>query len=60
LTPEEGAKTIIYLASSPEIDGITGKYFQKCKQVMPTAEAQNDADAQKLWDISLQLTGGSL
>jgi NAD(P)-dependent dehydrogenase (short-subunit alcohol dehydrogenase family) len=59
LTPEEGAKTIIYLASSPEVNGITGKYFQKCKQLMPTAEAQNDADAQKLWDISLQLTGGS-
>ena len=59
LTPEEGAKTIIYLASSPEVNGITGQYFQKCKQLMPTAEAQNDADAQKLWDISLQLTGGS-
>lgn len=59
LTPEEGAKTIIYLASSPEVNGITGKYFQKCKQVMPTAEAQNDADAQRLWDISLLLTGGA-
>jgi NAD(P)-dependent dehydrogenase (short-subunit alcohol dehydrogenase family) len=57
LTPEEGAKTIIYLASSPEVDGITGKYFHKCTQVMPTAEAQNDADAQRLWDISTQLSG---
>jgi NAD(P)-dependent dehydrogenase (short-subunit alcohol dehydrogenase family) len=57
LTPEEGAKTIIYLASSPEVDGITGKYFYKCKEMTPTAEAQNDADAQKLWEISLQLSG---
>jgi NAD(P)-dependent dehydrogenase (short-subunit alcohol dehydrogenase family) len=57
LTPEEGAKTIIYLASSPEVEGISGKYFYKCKQVMPTAEAQNDADAQRLWDISAQLSG---
>jgi len=57
LTPEEGAKTIIYLASSPEVDGITGKYFHKCMQVMPTAEAQNDADAHRLWDISTQLSG---
>jgi NAD(P)-dependent dehydrogenase (short-subunit alcohol dehydrogenase family) len=57
LTPEEGAKTIIYLASSPEVEGITGKYFHKCMQAMPTAEAQNDADAQRLWDISAQLSG---
>jgi NAD(P)-dependent dehydrogenase (short-subunit alcohol dehydrogenase family) len=57
LTPEEGAKTIIYLASSPEVDGISGKYFYKCKQVMPTAEAQNDADAQRLWEVSMQLSG---
>jgi NAD(P)-dependent dehydrogenase (short-subunit alcohol dehydrogenase family) len=57
LTPEEGAKTLIYLASSPEVDGVTGKYFEKCKEAMPTAEAQNDADARRLWEISLQLTG---
>jgi retinol dehydrogenase 12 len=57
LTPEEGAKTIIYLASSPEVDGISGKYFHKCKQVPPTAEAQNDADAQRFWEISMQLSG---
>jgi NAD(P)-dependent dehydrogenase (short-subunit alcohol dehydrogenase family) len=57
LTPEEGAKTIIYLASSPEVGGITGKYFYKCKQVMPTTEAQNDADARRLWDISAELSG---
>jgi NAD(P)-dependent dehydrogenase (short-subunit alcohol dehydrogenase family) len=57
LTPEEGAKTIIYLASSPEVDGLTGKYFHKCTQAMPAAEAQNDADAQRLWDISAQLSG---
>jgi NAD(P)-dependent dehydrogenase (short-subunit alcohol dehydrogenase family) len=57
LTPAEGAKTLIYLASSPEVDGVTGKYFEKCKEATPTAEAQNDADARRLWDISLQLSG---
>jgi NAD(P)-dependent dehydrogenase (short-subunit alcohol dehydrogenase family) len=57
LTPAEGAKTLIYLASSPEVDGITGKYFEKCKEATPTAEAQNDADARRLWEISLQLSG---
>ncbi|MDB6012993.1 MAG: hypothetical protein JWL65_5243 [Gammaproteobacteria bacterium] len=57
LTPAEGAKTLIYLASSPEVDGVTGKYFEKCKEAVPTAEAQNDADARRLWEISLQLSG---
>ena len=57
LTPEEGAKTIIYLASSPEVNGITGKYFHKCQQELPTPEAQNDADARRLWDLSVQLSG---
>lgn len=57
LTPQEGAKTIIYLASSPEVDAVSGKYFHKCKDEMPTAAAQNDTDARRLWDISAQLTG---
>jgi NAD(P)-dependent dehydrogenase (short-subunit alcohol dehydrogenase family) len=57
LTQEEGAKTIVYLASSPEAEGVSGKYFHKCRQVLPTAEAQNDADASRLWDISAQLSG---
>ena len=57
LTPAEGAKTLIYLASSPEVEGVTGKYFEKCKEATPTTEAQNDADARRLWEISLQLSG---
>ena len=57
LTPQEGANTIVYLASSPEVDGVSGKYFHECKQVLPTAEAQKDADARRLWDISAQLSG---
>ena len=57
LTPEEGAKTLIYLASSPEVAGVSGAYFYKCKQETPTPEAQNDANARRLWDISLQLSG---
>jgi NAD(P)-dependent dehydrogenase (short-subunit alcohol dehydrogenase family) len=57
LTPEEGARTIIYLASSPEVNGVTGKYFHKCQQELPSAEAQSDADARRLWDVSVQLSG---
>lgn len=57
LTPEEGAKTLIYLAASTEVAGVSGKYFHDCKAVSPTAEAQNDADARRLWDVSAQLAG---
>jgi NAD(P)-dependent dehydrogenase (short-subunit alcohol dehydrogenase family) len=57
LSPEEGAKTLIYLASSPEVASVTGAYFEKCKQVTPTAQAHSDADARRLWDVSLQLSG---
>jgi hypothetical protein len=55
--PGERRETIIYLASSPEVEGVSGKYFHKCRQVLPTAEAQSDADAQRLWDISAELSG---
>jgi NAD(P)-dependent dehydrogenase (short-subunit alcohol dehydrogenase family) len=57
LTPQEGAKTIIYLAASPEVAGVTGQYFYQCQPVTPTEEAQNDAHARRLWEISAQLTG---
>ncbi|HEX9090874.1 MAG TPA: SDR family oxidoreductase [Anaerolineales bacterium] len=57
LTPEQGADTIIYLASSPEVEGITGKYWMKRKAV-PSSPESYDEDAQKrLWSISAQLTG---
>ena len=49
ISPEEGAKTIIYLASSPDVALVSGEYFYKCKVETPTAEAQNDEDAERLW-----------
>jgi len=57
LAPEQGAETIIYLASSPEVATLSGGYFHKCKPAAPTAAARNDADARRLWDVSVQLSG---
>ena len=57
ISPEEGAKTIVYLASSPEVEGRSGGYYYKNKLATPTSEAQNDADAKRLWDVSAQLSG---
>lgn len=54
--PERGAETILYLASSPEVQDITGNYFVNKKSV-PSAPKTYDKDlAQKLWDVSLNLT----
>jgi NAD(P)-dependent dehydrogenase (short-subunit alcohol dehydrogenase family) len=57
ISPEEGAKTIIYLASSPEVAHVTGEYFHECKIATPTNEARNDADAKRLWAMSAQIAG---
>lgn len=54
LTPEEGAKTQIYLAESDAVSEITGKYWAKSQET-PTSElAQNMDEAQKLWDKSVE------
>jgi NAD(P)-dependent dehydrogenase (short-subunit alcohol dehydrogenase family) len=57
IRPEEGAKTIIYLASSSEVEGKSGGYYYKCALATPTAGAQSDTDAQRLWDVSRDLSG---
>lgn len=57
LSPEKGAETIIYLASSPAVEGKSGGYYYKSAPATPTKEAQNDADAKRLWDVSAQIAG---
>jgi NAD(P)-dependent dehydrogenase (short-subunit alcohol dehydrogenase family) len=54
ITPEEGAQTSIYLASSPEVEGVSGKYFDRCKPIRSSAASYNVADAQRLWNLSVQ------
>lgn len=56
-SPEKGADTGIYLASSPELNGITGKYFVKRKDTIPSLAARDQAAALRLWDVSEELTG---
>lgn len=57
LSPEQGAETLVYLASSPEVASFTGEYFHKCRAIVPSKEAQNDANAQRLWMETAKLTG---
>lgn len=56
-TPEQGAATSIYLASSPEVEGVSGKYFIDCKETRSSADSYSKADAQRLWEISTRMTG---
>ena len=55
LSPEAGARTSVWLATSPEVEGFTGGYFAKCAPVEPTAIAQDDEAARRLWAVSEEL-----
>lgn len=56
ISPEEGAQTSVYLASSPEVESVSGKYFVKSRPVSP-AQNYDRKSAGKLWEISESLTG---
>jgi NAD(P)-dependent dehydrogenase (short-subunit alcohol dehydrogenase family) len=57
LNPEKGAATSIFLASSPDVEGVTGKYFIKKKAVKSSPESYDTAIARRLWEVSARLTG---
>ena len=57
LSPKKGAATSIYLAASPDVEGKTGGYYVKSRSIAPSAAAQDDDAARKLWGISEQLVG---
>lgn len=54
---EEGAQTSIYLASSPEVEDVTGKYFVKKEAVRSSSISYDEAAAKRLWQISEEMTG---
>lgn len=57
ISPEKGAETSVYLASSPAVQNTTGAYFANKKQVAPARQAQSDEDAKRLWKASEEWTG---
>ncbi len=57
ISSEDGAKTSIYLASSPEVEGVTGKYFVECKPIPSSKISYDENTARRLWHISEMLTG---
>jgi NAD(P)-dependent dehydrogenase (short-subunit alcohol dehydrogenase family) len=57
LTPEEGADNTVYLATSAEVEGVTGKYFVKREAVPSSPLSYDEGLARQLWEISERITG---
>ncbi len=56
LTPEQGAKNSIYLATSPKVEDVTGKYFVRCRPVRSSPASHDEATANRLWRWSEERT----
>jgi retinol dehydrogenase 14 len=54
-TPEQGAQTLIYLATSPQVAGVTGNYYDDKEPVEPSEQARDDEAASRLWGESCKL-----
>jgi len=55
-SPKRGAKNSIYLASTPDIDGASGKYFKKRKEAKSVKISYDATVSKQLWDVSVKLT----
>lgn len=56
-TPEEGASTAIFLATSPEVEGVTGRYFADGKEKRSSRASRDEAAKERLWAVSEELVG---
>lgn len=59
LTPSKGARTSVYLASSPDVANVSGKYFIKCRPATPSKAARDADAAKRLWQVSEELIAQS-
>jgi retinol dehydrogenase 14 len=57
ISPDKGAETSVYLASSPEVEGVTGKYFAKKRERRTSTASYNEDAARRLWEVSAEMTG---
>ena len=60
LSPAKGARTSVYLASSPEVEGVSGKYFVKCKPKQPRTVGAGPRGGARLWQVSEELVGSRI
>ncbi len=55
ISVEEGAKTSVYLASSPDVEGVTGKYFYKCREKESSRLSHDKDVGRRLWKVSEEI-----
>ena len=60
LSPDKGAETALYVATSPNLEGVSGKYFAKKQETQSSKESYNEEERKKLWDISMKLLWASV
>jgi NAD(P)-dependent dehydrogenase (short-subunit alcohol dehydrogenase family) len=53
----KGAETPVFCATAPELDGVSGRYFGACHEQRPSAAAQDDQAALRLWQASARIAG---
>jgi NAD(P)-dependent dehydrogenase (short-subunit alcohol dehydrogenase family) len=56
-TPARGAETSIHVATAPELEGVSGRYFARCRETRPSPAATDPATAARLWELSSEMTG---
>jgi len=57
ISPDEGARTGIYLASAPEVSDVSGGYFVKARRTASSSASYDEDAARALWDLSVRMTG---
>jgi NAD(P)-dependent dehydrogenase (short-subunit alcohol dehydrogenase family) len=57
ISVQRGAETPVYVASSPDLEGVTGQYFVKRRAAAPSRAGQDDPAAERLWKVSAEITG---
>jgi len=58
-TPEKGARTSLHVASAPELDGVTGRYFSHSRPKTSSSESRDEAVQERVWALSLEQVGRS-
>jgi retinol dehydrogenase-14 len=56
ISPEKGAETSIYLASSPEVEDLSSRYFVKKAEARSSDVSYDESTARRLWEVSADLT----
>ena len=60
MSEAEGAQTSIYVATAPELQGVTGKYFDREREAKPSKPSRDEEAARRLWEVSQQLVDAAI